>query len=90
MTENQKDRSKRNVVHYDGLSALPPLPKPLQGVYPLFFARTAVGKLFPGVISSGHLSVLDSRGEGPPRFMVGSKTCYATADFLKWLESRMR
>lgn len=71
------------IVKKDGLEAL-------AATLPPFIPRHSIGDYLPGVISSGHLANLDSRGCGPKRIRIGAKIVYAREDLLEWLADRIR
>jgi hypothetical protein len=55
---------------------------------PAAFGRSAVSKLFPGIIAQQTLANLHTLKQGPPVFKVGRKACYDRDSFLDWLETR--
>jgi hypothetical protein len=51
--------------------------------------RDKVSMMTGGMISTGYLANLDSRGEGPPeKIRCGRKICYPLKSFIPWLMSR--
>jgi hypothetical protein len=51
-------------------------------------ARTEIKDFTGGAISEKYIANLDSIGKGPPRFRLGRKVVYKTADLAAWLKSR--
>lgn len=52
-------------------------------------SRDKVGVLTGGLMSTGYMANLDSRGEGPPeKIRVGRKICYPVKSYLQWLMDR--
>lgn len=49
-----------------------------------FFSRAEVERITGGVICSGTMANIDSRGEGPERFMFRNKTFYFVDSFFDW------
>lgn len=52
-------------------------------------ARQHVGKFSGGLLNSRTMSNLDSRGEGPTKLKMGSKTVfYPVSELIIWLRAR--
>lgn len=51
-------------------------------------ARTEIKDFTGGAISEKYIANLDSIGKGPPRFRLGRKVVYKTADLADWLRGR--
>ena len=62
------------------------ITRALAPTLPMVFARTAVPRLMPGVISAGHLANLNSQKRGPDYVRVGKQVLYEKESFLQWLE----
>jgi len=56
---------------------------------PPAFSRSAVTKLFPGIIAQQTLANLACQNAGPPCFNVGRKCCYDRDSFIDWLQVRI-
>ncbi len=52
---------------------------------PPMIGRSKVEKYFPGVVSSGTLANLNSKGLGPKFIKRGRKIFYLRDDILRWL-----
>jgi len=62
----------------------------LRSELPAVFSRAEIPRLTGGIISTGHLANLDSRGEGPANVhYLGRRAVYTREDFLAWLEKRL-
>ena len=52
--------------------------------------RSKIEEFTGGLFTSAYMANLDSIGQGPPRFRVGRKICYKTADLIAWLQARSK
>ncbi len=52
---------------------------------PVAFSRAAIPKLLPGIVSSGHLANLQSKGIGPEHIIIKRKAIYTREAFVDWL-----
>lgn len=64
---------------------------PLKDKWPsTIVCRDQVKEFTGGLITSGTMANLDSRGEGPPLFYMGNKKVgYLVDRFIPWLERRV-
>lgn len=52
--------------------------------------RDEIEKFTQGIYSNSYQAVLDHKGQGPKRYLLGGKIAYRVGDYIKWLEQRMR
>ncbi len=59
--------------------------KNLRKELPPMIGRSKVEQFFPGILSSGTLANLGSKGRGPRFLKKGRKVFYLRDDLLKWI-----
>ena len=53
-------------------------------------SREKIGEFTGGLICSGTMANIDSRGEGPTRVFLNRKVAYPTQELVEWLSKRMK
>jgi|GEM_PF-1734483 hypothetical protein len=57
---------------------------------PPFLSRAEASRATGHLYAPGSFANMDSKGDGPPRVLIGYKTAYPRDGFLEWLATRIR